>query len=1290
MEVCVANVDNVPEGCMLALTAGHSRRLAPLAAKQKFAFALPAVNSAACAGGSGMKIEVLTIQGGARLEASNLMTAVSDKGVGGIPKSHRFEVPLELATGIMKVGLQIRPAPAEHKGRGAREAQRLARMASPDSGREDRVKKQRLVPVDELASSADEAVGGGGAGVGAGAGADRKGGKHRHNVALEARTYLEEHRILPFVEEMMRVLVKDRPENPWSAIAGLFPKAEAAKIPAVQLDLAPATAPAEKKSNVRDLVSGRHDRSRSPTRSLSPTRAVMATTPSGFAKTKATMAAFTHFELCLENVEYARMARHGHLMQGVVLKVHDIISARVKPATVSSLEVESGRGSVVLSAKIRSSTEAAAQEVKASIDDDSKAFLHQVDAAIRSLPGIAEVLRPEAKASSEVGARGLSTFVRSRLLSAEDEEALEWQRRSFKTMSTMAPSGSAYATQESWFSGAGDQEATMLSPGRMSPFATREIQVPEAVCTSGAQVLRMVLKEQLLNNIHNGGLHNAIAVERTESGRKTRNATKATILAALRSGDLAGHLQRAAHYRASVVEQTRQTAKFRILNGLDDGTLEAALATALGPVSEVSAAAVEVRAHGQEMTKDEVRAEVKRLLVQSAHDKQLAPALSAWTIEKYHLMYDPRPISLEPFKEYFAENFKWVDMIDLRSMYEPFPRADKRPSEDGPPPLPGARGFAEEEGAAKSVAPARDYYRYAAAHFARLSKVLPPTPPGVSPRTVAHVAETADEAKIMPPLVEEEEEDSDDDEPTPELDDDGVAVNLRLQNIEYSDLREDPELLAAFEWETRCAIAAQAGVPPEYVVLHLSQGSVIVEATIVRPTTSVHKVQDIESSLTSAGPQLSASIITGITKLKGLAAVAKGEIVASEYSVKPIKTTVAKEAAKLQAVVAMKKLRKLKKAQAAANKTTVEVEPIPVAVLVGDVELDGETGTVYSEQTLPIASPVASIKAQPDKQQEADLLVEEELKREQEAAQKEAEERRVRELEDKRLLEEELARREEEEVAKRKQEALRAQAVIDAEMRRLQEEAQRRAAAEEAQRKAAKEAARRQAEEEEEAKQRALEEARRQQEELEERIRKMREDEKRQKDAELMEVFNVLASLPACSDSDSAMGMSQRSPGGMNQAMSSKNQFAASSSDLEEIQIGDRVEVINSLYVGQDGMEVLAGWQGVVEEINDGDAVILFFGMDEGRYVLREDYGNLIVIRTDPSVSSSSAEFVANACHEAVNQNEQLRVQNAALRVELDRLLALATPMSTPPLTGVSQTGGRAPSAETPPMPPES
>lgn len=161
----------------------------------------------------------------------------------------------------------------------------------------------------------------------------------------------------------------------------------------------------------------------------------------------------------------------------------------------------------------------------------------------------------------------------------------------------------------------------------------------------------------------------------------------------------------------------------------------------------------------------------------------------------------------------------------------------------------------------------------------------------------------------------------------------------------------------------------------------------------------------------------------------------------------------------------------------------------------------------------------------------------------------------------------------------------------------------------------------------------------------------------RRKQAEMQKVLDILARYQPLELAGTADGAATMKP--------------VSSQDLEEIGVGDRVEVVSSLYMNQQGMEVEEGWQGVVEEINGDDAVILFFGLGEGRYVLREDFGHLIIIKADPYGSSSGAtEYLGGACVDPFYRNEQLRAQNHALRAELERILGCS--ISVPPATGAS------------------
>jgi hypothetical protein len=68
----VTHADNVPEGCLLSLCAGGARRQAPLVPRQKGAFSGQSAAAAVASGGSGIKVDILSVQGSARISAQEL------------------------------------------------------------------------------------------------------------------------------------------------------------------------------------------------------------------------------------------------------------------------------------------------------------------------------------------------------------------------------------------------------------------------------------------------------------------------------------------------------------------------------------------------------------------------------------------------------------------------------------------------------------------------------------------------------------------------------------------------------------------------------------------------------------------------------------------------------------------------------------------------------------------------------------------------------------------------------------------------------------------------------------------------------------------------------------------------------------------------------------------------------------------------------------------------------------------------------------------------------------------
>lgn len=225
------NAENVPDGCLLSISAGGSRRQAPLAVRQKFAFSNSSTAAAVAAGGSGLKVDLLSLRGSACVGSSELLPAMQKAfgaGTNAEGAGHQIEVILpqgqdggeeELS---MKLNFNIKPSMKK-------EDKDLIDTSRVDSGMStartnepevpsailqttDLLKQSALLDRTATLPAAPKAQSG-------------QRSSRRHHAALQARSYLEEHNILPFVERVLKTLVQDRPADPWGAIAALLPEA---------------------------------------------------------------------------------------------------------------------------------------------------------------------------------------------------------------------------------------------------------------------------------------------------------------------------------------------------------------------------------------------------------------------------------------------------------------------------------------------------------------------------------------------------------------------------------------------------------------------------------------------------------------------------------------------------------------------------------------------------------------------------------------------------------------------------------------------------------------------------------------------------------------------------------------------------------------------------------------------------------------------------------------------------------------------------------------------------------
>jgi len=227
MELSLVTAENAPEGCLLSISAGSSRRQAPLQPNQKFGFSTSSTSAACVPGGSGLKVEVLTVQGTARISADEIAPR-QDVGtlINNSYTSRMIEVPIEIPSldpsgegTALRLKMRLRHRNQEFSNDIREKTPRIAN--ENDSSLKAEVNPDQplnMVTVMQPAQNFAQLM-------------DSKDTKpdpsakswKRHHAALEARSYLDEHNILFFIERMLRTLVMDRPEDPWSCITSLFP-----------------------------------------------------------------------------------------------------------------------------------------------------------------------------------------------------------------------------------------------------------------------------------------------------------------------------------------------------------------------------------------------------------------------------------------------------------------------------------------------------------------------------------------------------------------------------------------------------------------------------------------------------------------------------------------------------------------------------------------------------------------------------------------------------------------------------------------------------------------------------------------------------------------------------------------------------------------------------------------------------------------------------------------------------------------------------------------------------------
>mmetsp|Transcript_130431 Transcript_130431/g.230481 ORF Transcript_130431/g.230481 Transcript_130431/m.230481 type:complete len:943 (-) Transcript_130431:62-2890(-) len=176
MEVSLLEADGIPEGCLISVRAGSTRRQAPAEANKPCKLWFPRGFQSA----NPFKVDLLAPLGSTTLEVS--------------PQADKYPIEVKQRySGLpMRVTLRVREEANENSA-GPELAFKNAPTAAAGSGQFGGI---------------DAAL------VGSG----HESPARRHQMAIDARSYLDEHNLLQWVQSLLQELIKDRPGDPWTYI----------------------------------------------------------------------------------------------------------------------------------------------------------------------------------------------------------------------------------------------------------------------------------------------------------------------------------------------------------------------------------------------------------------------------------------------------------------------------------------------------------------------------------------------------------------------------------------------------------------------------------------------------------------------------------------------------------------------------------------------------------------------------------------------------------------------------------------------------------------------------------------------------------------------------------------------------------------------------------------------------------------------------------------------------------------------------------------------------------------
>lgn len=190
MEVSLVEAAGIPEGCLISVRAGSTRRQAPVEANKPCKLLFPEGVSSA----SSFNVDLLAPLGNTSFEVS----AAQEK--------YPFEVKSRYGGKSMHLTLRVREDSS-------------SRFCTDEL---DGLHNVRQSIGDNLAASiASESP------------------ARRHQAAIEQRAYLDSHDLLPWVNSLMQDLIRDRPGDPWKYIDAITESARRKSAPSSKLEESP-------------------------------------------------------------------------------------------------------------------------------------------------------------------------------------------------------------------------------------------------------------------------------------------------------------------------------------------------------------------------------------------------------------------------------------------------------------------------------------------------------------------------------------------------------------------------------------------------------------------------------------------------------------------------------------------------------------------------------------------------------------------------------------------------------------------------------------------------------------------------------------------------------------------------------------------------------------------------------------------------------------------------------------------------------------------------------------------